>query len=392
MKLTDKIIKTLPGPEPGSKRRYLIHWDDSVKGLGIRVTQSGYKSFIFNYSTKAGIDRRKTIGSVTDWTLAKAQGEAIKLRVAVDSGHDPLNEIKEEREAPNVRDLAKRFDEEHLCQVSPVWASLCRSFLDWALPQIGALKVRDVEHADIARLHRKMSKNSPIRANRMLACMSKMFSLSILWKMRLDNPCKNIPKNLEEKRERYLTPTELVSLLDVLDSYEDQQVSNILRLLLLTGARNSELYLAKRSQFNLEQATWTKRASTTKQRKLHHVELNEPALALLMPICEGKSSDEYLFLNPKTNAPYPDLHRHWARICKAAGLEGIRVYDCRHSFASTMVNANVSLPIIGRLLGHSSSKTTERYLHLYTDTLRAATAKAGQAYTDASKVSVLRRT
>jgi hypothetical protein len=74
------------------------------------------------------------------------------------------------------------------------------------LPKIGALKVSAVSFNDIDRLHAQMTKRAPYRANRLLACLSKMFSLAIQWKWAATNPCKGISKNQEEPRERYLLP------------------------------------------------------------------------------------------------------------------------------------------------------------------------------------------
>ena len=67
----------------------------------------------------------------------------------------------------------------------------------------------------------------------------------------------------------------------------------------------------------------------------------------------------------------------WPRICAAAGLVGVRIHDLRHSFASVLASAGLSLPIIGQLLGHTQPQTTARYAHLLDDPLRAATERVG---------------
>jgi site-specific recombinase XerD len=66
-----------------------------------------------------------------------------------------------------------------------------------------------------------------------------------------------------------------------------------------------------------------------------------------------------------------DLKSSWRTLCKAAGLEGIRLHDLRHSFASIAVSRGATLPLIGALLGHSNPNTTNRYAHLYDNPQRA---------------------
>jgi len=376
---TDKSIRALPVPVKGLK----IHYDDKLVGFGVRVTAAGYRSFVLRYRTKGGIQRTDTIGAVDTWTVPAARARAIEIKRAVDSGEDPQAVRQADRDAPDMRELAERFITDHMPKLRPSTAKDNRALIkNEILPNLGSLKVAAIQYADIDRLHGQMSKGAPYRANRLLSLLSKMFSLSILWKWRQDNPCKSIQRNPEEGRERFLTKPELVALVDALADYQNQQVSNIIRLLLLTGARNSEVFKAKWVQFDLDGKTWTKRAAFTKQEKLHHVHLSEPAKALLWLVREGATS-EYVFPNPETGLPYTTIKKAWATICKAAGISNLRLYDCRHNFASVLINADVPLHVIGKLLGHTQPKTTARYAHLYPDTLREATAKAGKVIEDA---------
>ena len=69
----------------------------------------------------------------------------------------------------------------------------------------------------------------------------------------------------------------------------------------------------------------------------------------------------------------------WARIRESAGLSDVRLHDLRHSFASVGAASGDSLYVIGKLLGHKQSITTQRYAHLADDPLRAAADRiAGQ--------------
>ena len=63
----------------------------------------------------------------------------------------------------------------------------------------------------------------------------------------------------------------------------------------------------------------------------------------------------------------------WWRIRARAGLQDLRLHDLRHSFASFLVNEDVSLYVVQALLGHANARTTQRYAHLASDTLTEAT-------------------
>ena len=73
-----------------------------------------------------------------------------------------------------------------------------------------------------------------------------------------------------------------------------------------------------------------------------------------------------------------NLQKPWGRIRKRAGLEDVRLHDLRHSFASVAASGGLSLPMIGKLLGHTQAATTARYAHLAADPLKAANEAIGQ--------------
>jgi len=76
-----------------------------------------------------------------------------------------------------------------------------------------------------------------------------------------------------------------------------------------------------------------------------------------------------------------ELKKAWAKICKLADLEGVRIHDLRHTYASILASGGASLPLIGALLGHTQSQTTQRYAHLMDDPLREATTRVGAVLT-----------
>jgi integrase len=222
-----------------------------------------------------------------------------------------------------------------------------------------------------------------------------MFSLAATrWEMRSDNPCRGLERNTEEKRNRYLASDELRRLTEALAVHPNQAAANAIRLLLLTGARRGEVLGATWDQFDLDEGVWTKAASFTKQKKLHRVPLSAPARQLLAEIktaadreAEGAKPEPSPFVFPaqraarKSAGHLVEIKGPWAAICNTAQLSGVRVHDLRHTYASVLASAGLSLPIIGALLGHTQPGTTQRYAHLFDDPLRAATERVGAVVT-----------
>jgi integrase len=245
------------------------------------------------------------------------------------------------------------------------------------VPALGRMKVAAVGFEDIDRLHRNVSQRAPYLANRLLALLSKMFALSVLWNLRSNSPVRGVQRNQEIKRKRYLSGDELNRLTKVLATYHNVEVTDAIRLLLLTGARKSEVLSATWSQFDFGTGTWTKPGATTKQKTDHIVPLSAPARQLLTQIRGRNKSAKFVFPGPGPTGHRTNLKRDWGRICQEAGIVGLRVHDLRHSFAAQLASAGVGLHVVGALLGHTQPQTTSRYAHLFDDTLRAATERVG---------------
>jgi integrase len=373
-KLTDKLVRALVAPIAGNQ----ITYDSIVSGFGVRITAGGAIAFILNYRVKAsGLERRYTIGSYPDWNTVAAREEAKRLKREVDSGGDPLGEVKASRDAPTVADLCHRFEAEHVEKLRKRTQADYRGIIrNDIVPVLGKLKVAAVDFEHVERLHRKISERARIRANRTLAVASKMFALAIKWRLRPDNPCKGVERNREDARKRYLKPDELERLTKALAEHPNKDAADVFRLLLLTGARSGEVLGATWDQFDLEKGVWIKPATATKQKERHEVPLNAPARQLLARRLSKRDTSPWVFPGRRGQHRIK-LDDSWQLICQAAGITGLRIHDLRHSYASTLVGAGFSLPTIGALLGHSQWQTTARYAHLLDDPLRKATERAG---------------
>jgi integrase len=372
-KLSDKLVRALPSPTSGNR----ITYDTEIRGFGLRITAKGARAFVLNYRV-GGRERRYTIGAYPDWSVAAAREEAKRLKRLVDHGHDPMGERHAYRAVPIVADLAARYLEEYAARKVPRAQKDDRAMLEkLVLPAIGQIKVHEVRREDIDRLHREVSLTRPVRANRMAQLLSKMFNLAIRWEFRIDNPVKGLHRNPENKRTRYLSGDELRRLFSVLATHPNQLSANLIRFLLLTGARRGEAMTATWEQFDLEAGTWAKPSAHTKQKKEHRVPLSGPARQLLSEMNAKSGASPFVFPGRVPGEPLTDIKNFWAGVCKQADIRDCRVHDLRHTYASILASAGLSLPVIGALLGHTQPNTTARYSHLFDDPLRDATQRVG---------------
>lgn len=209
-----------------------------------------------------------TIGATNVWRVSEARSEARKLRQLVDRGGDPLGDLQASRDAPTMAELIERFQDEHLPRMRPRTAVNYNSLIRLhVLPAFKHLKAAEVAFSDIDALHRKLTKAGfPYLANRCIAVVSKMFSLSIKWGVRTDNPCRGVERNYEVKRKRYLSSEELPRLMEALAAAPDQQAADVVRLLLLCGCRKSEALSARWADLDLAAGIWSKPASAVVAR------------------------------------------------------------------------------------------------------------------------------
>jgi integrase len=113
------------------------------------------------------------------------------------------------------------------------------------------------------------------------------------------------------------------------------------------------------------------------------VPLSEPAVELLRRMKEAAATG-FLFPGPTRTGHMMELRATWTVVCARAGFEGVRIHDLRHSDASVLASAGMSLPLIGALLGHTQAQTTARYGHLLDGVLRAATERVGAVVNEAT--------
>ena len=395
--------------------------DPKIPGFGLRINKGGAKSFFLNYHLD-GRERRYTIGRWPAWSVEAARDEAKELRKQVDRGEDPAGSKRERREAPTVQDLIDRYVAQHLPTKTaggPRQKIAQQRIADEKkmLAEVGRClgghtKVADIHAGDIQEMHRKISesvgRHGPrrVRANRILAVASKMFSMASLpeagenvpWRNAAQgNPCKGVKKNPEDGRERYYSPVELAAIADALGDYGSgalepgrtvaRAAADAVRLIMFTGCRPQEAMLATWGQFDAEPGFWVKPSAHTKQRKTHKLPLSPLALEFVDRMRAHRTKDAtWIFPGGVPGQPLAAFHHVWAFVRQRAKLgEDARLYDLRHTFASIGAGGGLSLLLIGRLLGHTQARTTQRYAHLADDPMREAAARIGAVISGAGQ-------
>ena len=369
-----KITKRLVESAKPQDKDYII-CDDDLAGFAVRILPSGRRSYIVQYRI-GNRYRRMSLGAHGVLTPEKARRMAFKVLAAVKDGEDPAGERSRARKACTVKELAERFDQEHISvRLKPGTATEYRRNLRrFILPALGRLKVADVTRADIAKFHHDL-RHIPYQANRNLEVISKMFSMAEMWGMRPDgsNPRLHIKKYPEEKRERYLSQKELSDLGSVLNEAEEMGVDDIyaisaIRLLIFTGCRLNEIMSLKWTEVDIANSCLRLSDSKTGARVVH---LGAPALDLLKNLTQ-QPKNPWVICGKIPGTNRKEIQKFWQRIRKRAAIEDVRIHDLRHSFASNAVAQGMSLPMIGKLLGHSQVQTTARYAHLAADPVKAA--------------------
>ena len=368
-----KITKRLVEAAEPRDKPYTIY-DGQVPGFGIRVQPGGTKTYVVLYRF-AHHRRCVSLGHHGIMMPEQARTQATKILVRVKDGEDPAASRQSGGHIITVADLAKHFDEEHIAvRLKPKSAEGYRSNLRlFIVPALGRFKAADVARADIAKLHHDL-RHSRYQANRSLALMSKMFNLAEVWGVRPthSNPCWGIKKYPEEKRKRYLNGNELARLGETLceceKNRESQSTVNLIRLLLLTGCRLNEILTLKWEHVDLENNALHLPDSKTGERTVY---IGAAALECLTGI-ERVEDNPWVITGKLPSSHLVNPGNPWRRIRARAGLDDVRIHDLRHTFASVAVSGGQSLPMIGKLLGHTQVQTTARYAHLAADPIKQA--------------------
>lgn len=212
---------------------------------------------------------------------------------------------------------------------------------------------------------------APATCNRILAVFKTICSLAELRGVLSagQSPCAGVsPFRIRTQRERYLSRDEARRLMRALEK-SDRPEALALRLLLLTGARKSEILRAQWENVRLDLRLLI--VPLSKSGRPRHIPLSDEAMAVIRSI-PRRQGTPWLFPGHAPGKPLSDLYLFWDRLRRGLGFADVRIHDLRHTFASFLVNAGHSLYEVQRLLGHGDPRTTMRYAHLGQASLVAA--------------------
>ena len=338
-----------------------IFWDHAVKGLGVRITPAGSKSFVLQYRV-AGRSRRSTVAQCSAISLKRAREIAGEQLAAIrNQGADPLQRRQDAMAAPSVADGLDRFFAEY----GPARVAIGRmreSTLEkyhaqaekYVRPALGAFKVADVRRRDVVQMLARVG--GPVQRNRVQAFTSRLFSAFEEFEIRAvdSNPARRITKTLEKPRNRVFAASEIAAIGAAIDGLACPVHKAALRFLLLTSWRNGEALSLEWDKIDFEGGVAdlpnTKTGAARKQ---------VASLAL-----------ELLATLPRTNArvfhpvTYGTLRHRLLAVCREAKVPDARLHDIRRTVASNAGAAGASAFAIRDMLGHSSLAMSNRYVRL----------------------------
>ncbi len=420
-----RITKTTVDSARPGERVWFI-WDTDLKGFGLKVTPAGSKVYIAQYRTggRGSPTRRYTVGKHGTLTPEQARKAAQSVLGNVANGKDPQNQKMTERAAITMSELCDVYLREGCGTKKPSTLATDKGRIARHVkPLLGRKKAKDLTPNDIKRfmsdvangktaIDEKTKAHGRARvtggkgtANRTTALVASILTFAVSEGIRTDNPVRGIKYYPNRSGERYLTNEELSRLGETLNKIEvagkalaeleaqrpnmktTKEITNFrkriagaskdtvnenaiaaVRLLILTGCRKSEILSLKWREIDFNTGCLRLDDSKTGQKI---VMVGAPALQILANLPKQVGS-EFVLPAMRGKGHYIGLPKAWAKIRKQAELDGVRLHDLRHSFASVGAGSGMGLQVVGKLLGHSNPKTTARYSHLADDPVRAA--------------------
>ena len=444
-KLTDRFVASVKAPPKGR----LEVFDQDVRGLILRVGPTGKKSWVFRYRTADGVQRRYALGiflndldqSETETlpegdakrqalSLFQARALARDLINKVGVGQDPSSrreQVIEEARAEPIKSFNDLKDAYFKAVETGEWrprekpkkaSTIVRERQMWAAyidEPMGELALADVTAPRIKGLLRDLvAKGNGTTSNRVRALLRQILNFGVVEDKLIANPVDKVKALAPERvRDRVLSDAEIKSIWEVLEDptgllvpdlnpkkpYQSLQVSEqvrlILKLLLLTLARRSEVAGMRIDELNLEQNAWTIPGNRTKNGKANFIPLSPQAKTVIERALElrqqlGLKDSPHVFASPRgtQTAITSNPVSHGMRdICRAVGIEGATTHDLRRTAATNMASERLKIPpfLIGRILNHSgetggaAAVTMKVYaLYDYAAEKREALAKWGE--------------
>jgi integrase len=370
-----KLTKTTVDAATFGAKEYELR-DTVVPGFLLKVTPAGRKIFMVQYRTNAGHRRKPVIGRFGELTVEQARSIAQDWLADVRKGKDPSAEKTTARAAPSVKELCAKFIEDYSKPKNR--ARTVKSYQGYIdrhiIPTLGALRAHEVKRSEVAGVIARM-KNTPVTANRVLACLSKMFNMAEVWGFRDDgtNPCRHVPKYPESGKTRLITDDEMVRLFAYL---ERADVEGLEHPFLILGMRLQFAFAARMSNMEWQWVDFAHRRVVWPDSKTGEISkpMTEDAYAVLStaPRLEGSP-----YVVPSISTPQRPMSQFtyfegWKRVLERADIRHVGTHGIRHRATTEIANSGVPVKVGMQLTGHKTVTQFMRYVHTEDDQVRAA--------------------
>jgi integrase len=376
-RLTKRVIDAMSYGGNAAVNERQVRWDSDLSGFGVRTYPSGKKGFVLSYR----VDGRKRLLSLGDYgvlTVDEARKMARERLVAVTRGEDPLADRQRAVSGKTMSDLCDAFVRRHVDAKTGKRPEGLKSGRDVkrrikvVLAEWGARKASSVTRADVASLHHRLGRTAPYEANRVLALLSKMFSVARVWGFVDEghpNPTNGVEKFSEKARERYVTAAEMPRLLAAIEEEKSIYIRGVVWLYLLTGLRREELLRARWEDLDEDRNELV--VPDTKNGSTLVVPLSKTAMQILkaLPVVE---SNPFIFPGRRVGQHLVNITKAWGAMRVAAGLGDVRIHDLRRTVGSWLAQNGATLHLVGKVLGHKSEAPTKIYARLATENVKAA--------------------
>ena len=377
--LTERLIRDA---KPGPKTRIL--WDATVRGLGVRITPGGARSYILNYRV-AGRERRATLGRHPAMPLRAARDRAARELASIRAGEaDPLERQREARQAPTVADGLDRFFNEYAPARLTIGRLAPKTVEEYGYqargiirPALGERKIADVVRQHVERMIEPLPR---VQRNRTMALTSRLFTLfeSWGWRPQHTNPVRGIERAREEPRDRVLTPSELAALARALNDMVEKYPASVaaIRFAAVTGLRIGEVLAIQWDHVDLESGRVTLPETKT-GRRVHH--LPAPALAILQAMPRINDNAWAFTTGRSSHVTYRTARKHFGEAAAAAGLPDVRLHDLRRTLMTAAAASGIGSHVLRDLLGHKTTEIADRYVRAVGSPVRDAREQVGAA-------------
>ncbi|QWU98530.1 site-specific integrase [Francisella salimarina] len=371
MKINRKFLK-----EKKPTDKTVDYYDSEVKGLILRISKTGVRSFRLRYKLNNKTNLY-TIGQLGSITLDQAKLEAQRLNLLIAQGVDIKRENKPSQESENTNLTLRQYLDTFYLN----WYKTHNRNYESLRVYLGKplQKLFDVE-LDVINDKKYLTKylsdyqnennSSNATYNRMLSTLKGMFSRAYEFGYIEKNNVRDVKLlQVSSSKIRYLDNDETKKFFDNLPKLKSISAQNIIKIAYYTGMRKGEILSLNFDDIDYQTNQITLKSSNTKSNKTRSIPIHEEVMKIIKSI-ERKSG--LLFVSEVTGKKFDNIDRSWKQLMKLSEIENFRFHDLRHNFCSMLVMKGVPIYTVSQLAGHADVKTTQIYAHLSPDVKKSA--------------------